>query len=131
MLFLLTESEAIDLLREAVRRPDGLLAIDVPEARLQEAGEPRPVLTFDATARTVHCGKLSARLSPTQFELLQYVYDNERASYEELQDAIWQQNATDDAIRRVISKLNTKLMDCGFPLEILSHHSRVSIAKVG
>jgi len=130
MLFILTDSEAIDLLRTAVRRTDGLLAIDIPASRLQEAGEKMAVLTFSEESKTVHCGRLSVRLSPMQFALLRYVYERERASYEELQDAIWGGTTTDDAIRRIVSKLNTKLLEHGFPAELLSHHSRVSIERV-
>ena len=130
MLFILTDSEAIDLLRTAVRRTDGLLAIDIPASRLQEAGEKMAVLTFSETSKTVHCGRLNVRLSPLQFALLRCVYERERVGFEELQDEVWKEKTTDGAIRAGCSKLNAKLLEANFPVELLSHHGCVSLANI-
>jgi len=128
--FLLSDSEVVRAIHDAHRQPDGRLVIDLPAARLLETAAGQPVLTFSAKSRTAHCGELSARLSPIQFSLLAYVYTHPRAGFEELQDKVWQRRkVSDDAIRRAASKLNLKLLESGFPVEVFSHHSRVSIEK--
>ena len=75
--------------REAEQRENGLYAVEIPASTLQENAGSRIVLSFDDGARTVHCGRLSARLSPTQFALLQYVYTHSKVGFEEAQDAAW------------------------------------------
>jgi DNA-binding response OmpR family regulator len=130
MLFLLTDGEIVSAVQGAKRNNDGLFVFRVPANRLQENAQDAPiVLHFDVHTRTVSHGKQSARLSLTQFSLLKYIYENGRVGYEALQDAVWKCAASDDAIRRAVSKINDKLMDSGFCFELLSHRSRVSIEK--
>ena len=62
VLFALSDSEAIDILRNATRSPDGLLVVDIPACRLVEASAPRVILAFDDAARTVSHGRQRAKL---------------------------------------------------------------------
>jgi len=131
-MFLLTDQEVICALREGRRRTDGLLEIDLPAARLAEAG-PRPiVLTFATGSRVASCGSASARLSDLQFRLLEYVYTHPAAGTEELADAIWQRRkVSDGSIRAALSKINARLLVAGFPVELSAHRGRVSLVKIG
>ena len=131
-MFLLTDQEVVDALREGRRRSDGLLEIDLPASRLAEAG-PRPlVLTFVAGSRVVSCGAASVRLSGLQFRLLEYVYTHQTAGTEELADAVWQRRkVSDGSIRAALSKINTRLLSAGFEAELSAHRGRVSLVKIG
>jgi DNA-binding response OmpR family regulator len=139
MIFLLTDHElraAIEALQHASPREGGLHQVDLAlgHHRHKEASDhgdhQLPNLTFSPSSRTVHCGSLSARLSPTQFSLLQYVYAHGRASFEDVQDTVWGKEVSDDSVYRACSKLNVKLMDGGFSCELLTHHSHVSLEEM-
>jgi len=127
MLFALTDQELVVAIQKAVRREDGLLELDLPAGCLCEARQRRKAsVRFCDDTATVHCQDRSARLSPTQYRLLQYVYTHGRVSYEALQDQVWGERTSDDAIRRACSKANMRLLECGLPCELVSHRSRVS-----
>ena len=80
---------------------------------------------------TVHCGRLSARLSPTQYALLQYVYTHSKVGSEEAQDAAWGgKEISDGAIRAACSKINARLMERGFKIELSAHHGRISLEEI-
>lgn len=132
MQFLLTERELFQAIQEAALRDDGLMEFSLPANRLLEEASNKSVLTFSELDRTVHCGRLKASLSLTQFELLRYVYTHGKTDFEELQDAVWRKDdVSNDAIRRVISKLNTELLEGGFPVEISHSRSRASLEQIG
>ena len=131
MRFLLSDSELVSALQSVVRHTDGRVTLDLPASKLLENASARPPLMFDASSRTVHCGSLSARLSPTQFALMQYVNERGTACFETLQDEVWGEPTTDGAIRAACSKINATLCDRGFSIELSAHHSRVSIEILG
>ena len=119
MILLLTDSElraAIEALEQATPREGGLHQVDLPleHHRHKEANDSPanqlPRLTFSPASRTVHCGSLSARLSPTQFSLLQYVYAHGRASFEDVQDAVWGRDVSDGAVRQAVYLLSSSLL---------------------
>lgn len=131
MLFPLTDAEIISTLQNAQRNNEGFLVLNLPSDRLQTSDVCELViLDFDESTKTVSQGKQSARLSPTQFYLLRYIYVNGKAGYEDLQDAVWGCATTDGAIRAAISKLNSALLLGGFGFELLAHRSRVSIERI-
>ena len=132
MIFVLTDAEIIGALQAALRQEDGYLAITMPKDRLQEHTSRQPILSFTNEARTVHCGHSSARLSPTQYAVLKYVYENGRTGFEELQDTVWDGKQTSDgAVRANLSKINAKLMDSGFGFELIHRNGRISLEKTG
>jgi len=131
MLFLLSDSDVVRLIQRAPRRPDGMLAIDIPVASLAENVAERPLLTFSEESRTVNQCELSARLSPTQFGLLRYVYTHGRTGFEELQDSVWRSaKVSDGSIRTACSKVNAKLAEADFRVELSAHHGRVSVEAI-
>jgi len=128
MIFAMTDAEIISALQEAVRQDDGFLAVRMPVKRLLGNEMRRPNLTFSDSIRTVHSGRLSVRLSPTQYAMLKHVHDNGRTTYESLQDAVWNGRQTSDgAIRASLSRVNAKLMDGGFGIELTHHNGKVSL----
>ncbi len=131
MLFLLSDQDIIAALQRAERRDDGLLALDLPASKLLENASSRPALTFSESAKTVHCGRLSTRLSPLQFALLRYVHEHGRVDFEDLQDAAWGKEVSDSAIRAACSSLNGKLCECGLSVEIVCYKGRVSLEEIG
>lgn len=128
--FLLSDSDIINAVKDSERQLDGFLSLCLPTELIQEQATKRVNLLFNKSAKTVHYGVLSARLSPLQFALLQYIYDNGRASFEDIQDHVWMRAVSDSAIRRAVSYVNEKLLSCGFACELLSRHSKVSIESV-
>lgn len=131
MDFLVTDSEAIGIFQAATRALDGRLILSLPDSGLQSEAEKKPYLTFLTESRAVQRGKVSCRLSPIQFALLRYVYTHGRVGFEELQDRVWGETTTDGAIRAACQKINARLLDAGFAIELVSHHSRVSVEKLG
>ena len=128
MIFTMTDAEIISALQEAVRQDDGFLAVRMPVKRLLGNEMRRPNLTFSDSIRTVHSGRLSVRLSPTQYAMLKHVHDNGRTTYESLQDAVWNGKQTSDgAIRASLSRVNARLMDGGFGIELTHHNGKVSL----
>jgi len=132
MIVLLTEREAqhaIEAIANGVRRSDGLVQVDLPLG--SGATLSTIALSFNEPSRTASRGRCSVRLSAIQFALLKRVSDNGRSSFEDLQDSVWNEETTDGAIRAVCSKLNAKLLECGFKCELLVHHGHVSLEEMG
>ena len=89
-------------------------------------------LKFSESSRTVHVGEKSVRLSPKQFAVLRHVHEHGPTDFEDIQDAIWRrEGVSDGAIRAVCAKVNAKLLEGGFDVELSTHRSRVSIAGIG
>jgi hypothetical protein len=131
MIFLLTDAEMIEAIRGAEKNKHGLFAVQLPAGRLAETTNTRPVLTFDATARTVRGGNgASVRLSPIQFRLLQHVYTQGKATFEELQDEIWDSTTSDGAIRAAVANANARLMDSGLGVELVAGKGKVNIESL-
>lgn len=130
--FLLTDQEIIAAIQSGVRKPDGRLAIQIPASRVESNAESRPALTFVDKSRTVNCGQISTRLSPIQYSVLRCAYADSRISFESLQDSAWQRRrASDGAIRAVVSKINSRLMEAGFPCELTAYRGYVSLVGIG
>jgi hypothetical protein len=129
MQFLLTDQEAVDAIRNGVRRDDGLLLIDLPASRLRETSERRPILTFLSDSQTVRWGKKSARLSPTEFALLRHVYECGRTSFEDGQDAIWGHAVSDVLIRNTCSRLSSRLLNAEIPYAVLTRHGSIILEE--
>lgn len=132
MIVLLTDREAqqaINAIANGVRRSDGLVQVDLPIGSTPTTAT--PALSFNVLSSTVNSGRCSARLSVTQFALLKYVSDNGRVSFEDLQDVVWKKDTTDGAVRAACSKLNARLLKCGFTCELLVHHGHVSLEEMG
>jgi len=90
-----------------------------------------PPLVFLDSAHTVQCGKRSARLSPKQFALLKCVYERQKVSYEELQDAVWRENASDTLIRKTACNASSKLVRAGINAALSTRNSAVEIEPLG
>jgi DNA-binding response OmpR family regulator len=132
MIFRLTDAELIAAMQSMVRTADGSLAIELPANRLEKcAAMAQPTLTFCESTRTVSCNGAKTRLSPIQFALLRRVSENGRVGYETLQDSVWGVLASDNTIRAAVAKVNSRLLDGGFPVELVAHRSRVSLELVG
>jgi len=88
----------------------------------------QPALTFDDSTRTVRSGRMSARLSPTQYSLLQYVYTHGKVGFVELQDAVWRDGGTsDNAIKLAVTKTNKLLCEYGFSVALAVIRGRVAL----
>lgn len=132
MRFLLSDQELVNAMQAMTRHVDGRVVLDLPASRLLEAAiAAPPPLRFDAPAGAVRSGSRSVRLSPVQFALLKYIYEHGCTGFEALQDAIWKTPTSDGAIRAACSKLNQKLCDSGFSIELSANRSRVSIEEIG
>lgn len=140
VIFLLTEFEAqaaLEALQAGVRRADGLIQVDLAmghhHAHHEASDSPSslPALTFLPDFRTVHCGTHSARLSPTQFKLFQYVYTHRRASFEDVQDAVWGEEVSDDVIRKAASRLSSSLLENGVGISIETKRNFVCLEMLG
>ena len=127
--FLLTDCEIVDIVRGGIRCSDGRLAISISQEKLEERALPQP-FNFMDDSRTVHYGRLSIRFSPKQYALLAYVFVNGRTDFEQLQDVIWNGETSDAAIRTVIARINTRLLEARFQMELVSYHGRVSLERV-
>jgi len=131
MQFLLSDSDVTRAIHAAHRRADGMLIVDLPASRLLDGAEPRPALTFDPETRVVHCNGVSARLSPTQFTLLQHVYTHGRTAFETAQDVAWQRRkVSDGAIRAACSKTNAQLSAAHIPAELSAYRAHVTLEFV-
>ena len=130
MQFLLTDREAVEVIRNGVRHSDGLLLIRVPVSCYQESSEHRLTLVFSSNSHTAHWGKRSTRLSPTLFSLLQYVHQRKRVTFEDAQDAVWQQEIDDTVIRNSCSRLSSRLLDAGIPFALLTRHGSILLEEV-
>jgi len=113
MQFLLSDQEAIELIRSGTRSNDGRLIIDIPESFLQTDRPYAVAMAFNTDARTVSVGSNSVRLSPTQFALLKLVHDRQRVGFEDAQDVVWSGFASDSTIRAVCSQISAKLSGIG------------------
>lgn len=127
MQFLMSDADVVQVIQDAIRRPDGLLEVTIPRHCLPENKRIARKIVFLQDALTVSFGATSLRLAPLQFNLLKYVYTHGTVVFEELQDAVWGTPATDNTIRATLSRLNSKLLESGIPVEVTSHHSKVSL----
>ena len=130
MQFLLSDTEAVDLLRTAIRRTDGMLVLDIPDTRLAGVRINKPHLRFDPKSRTVQYGSQSIRLSKIDFSLLSYLQEHGQATFEEAQDAVWGRNVNDSAIRKACSRLSERLLDADILFAILTRHGSILLEEV-
>ena len=130
MQFLLTDQEAIDAIRNGIRRDDGRLLVRLPLSCFQSSEHP-VTLTFSADSLTAHWGKRSTRLSLTEFALLQLLCQQGRLSFEAAQGSVWKQSISDVAIRMACSRLSTRLFDAGIPFAILTRNASILLEKAG
>lgn len=131
MQFLLTDREALETIRNGIRRDDGLLLIRIPKSCFQASDEFQQfTLAFSLDSHTVHWGKHSVRLSPTLFALLQYVHQCGRVSFEDAQDTIWQRETTDTVIYTSCSRLSAKLLNAEIPYSVTTRHGSITLEEV-
>lgn len=139
MFILLTEKEAqeaIEAIRNGIRQGDGLVRVVLPLGGLQHEtphGSRKTVrfdLSFSVDSRTVRYGKREIRLSHTQFSLLHYVHQHGRASVEELQDEVWEQDTSDNAIRQACHKTSDRLLKKEVPYTLVIRRGFVSLESV-
>jgi len=130
MQFLLSDTEAVDMMRAAVRRTDGRLLIDLPDTSLASVRINKPHLQFSALSRIVRYGQQGLRLSSIDFSLLRHLHEHGRVTFEEAQDAVWGKNVSDGAIRKACSRLSERLLDADIPLAILTRHGAILLEEV-
>jgi DNA-binding response OmpR family regulator len=130
MQFVLTDNEAVEFFRAAVRRDDGMLLFDIPATRLLENNERRPRLAFTRDSRTVHWAKRSARLSQREFDLLYHVHEHGRVSFEDAQDAVWHRPVSDSGLRTTCSRISVRLLDAEIPFAILTRNGGILLEEV-
>jgi DNA-binding response OmpR family regulator len=130
MQFLLTDNEAVEFFRAAVRRTDGMLLFDVPANHLLENSERRPRLTFTHGSRVVHWEGRSARLSEKEFDLLCHVHKHGRVSFEDAQDAVWHKQTSDATLRNTCSRISTRLLNADIPFAILTRTGGILLEEV-
>jgi DNA-binding response OmpR family regulator len=129
MQFVLTDNEAVEFIRTAVRRNDGTLLFDIPANRLLENSERRPSLAFTPETRTVCYGQHNVRLAPKEFALLQHVHQYGRVSFEEAQDAVWHHSIGDHVLRNTCSRISTRLLDAKIPFAALTRNGSIILEK--
>lgn len=130
MRVLLSDREAVDLIRNGVRRADGLLEIDIPPERILTTPDARKVLTFSAERQEVTWRTVRCRLSAMQLRLLQHCHDHGASTFEAAQDAVWGREVSDGAIRAACSVVNQRLADAGIPCELWTHRGQVQLEWV-
>lgn len=122
----------MEILRAAVRGPDGRLVVCIPARNLLNDVESRPALAFDDFARSVSFGRKVAKLYPSEYGTFKLAWQRGEVSHEELQELVWgAKTATSGAISGAVSGANTKLMDADIPAFLLNSNSRVSAGNSG
>lgn len=106
--------------RELIARVKALLRRATPTVAVDDARS--DTLSLDTKGRQVRYKDRDVRLSPQQFTLLQTLLSEPGRTFsrEELLSSVWGEEGDTRRVDIMVSKVRTKLVDGGIPLEISS-----------